>query len=58
MGYALPESVSYTEVECPVAERACGEEAVWILQHAMLGTTEDMVAFAGAIRKIQAALVD
>ena len=53
MCYALPESVSYAEVVCPVAERACGEEGVWILQHAMLGEEEDMVAFAGAIRKIQ-----
>ncbi len=53
MCYALPESVSYAEVVCPVAEQACGEEAVWILQHAMLGTTADMAAFAEAIRKIQ-----
>ncbi len=53
MCYALPDSVSYADVECPVAERACGEEAVWILQHAMLGTAEDMAAFAEAIRKIQ-----
>lgn len=57
MGYALPESMSYAEVECPIAERACAVEAVWILQHAMLGTAEDMVAFAGAIRKIQEAVV-
>ena len=45
-------------MECPVAERACAVEAVWILQHAMLGTAEDMVAFAGAIRKIQAVVID
>jgi dTDP-4-amino-4,6-dideoxygalactose transaminase len=55
MGYALPPSVSYTDVECPVAEQAC-QEAVWILQHALLGTTEDMTAFTRAIRKIQAAV--
>ena len=53
MCYALPESASYAGVVCPVAERACGEEAVWILQHAMLGSEEDMAAFAAAIRKIQ-----
>lgn len=56
MCYALPESVGYAEVVCPVAERACGEEGVWILQHAMLGTVEDMAAFAGSIRKIQTAV--
>jgi len=54
MCYALPESVSYADVTCPVAERACAQEAVWILQHAMLGTAEDMVGFAKAIQKIQA----
>jgi len=45
--------VDYTNVSCPVAERACYEEGVWILQHAMLGTREDMEDFARAIRKIQ-----
>jgi len=53
MCYAIPEIVDYTNVYCPVAEQACYEEAVWILQHAMLGTKEDMDSFAEAIRKIQ-----
>ncbi len=53
MCYAIPENVDYTNVHCPVTERACYEEAVWILQNAMLGTKEDMEKFAGAIRKIQ-----
>lgn len=53
MCYALPDSVSYTDVECPVAERACSEEGVWILQHAMLGNSSDMISFAQAITKIQ-----
>jgi dTDP-4-amino-4,6-dideoxygalactose transaminase len=52
MNYAIPASVDYTQVSCPVAEAAC-DEAVWILQHAMLGTKEDMESFAEAIRKIQ-----
>jgi dTDP-4-amino-4,6-dideoxygalactose transaminase len=51
--YAIPESVDYTHVCCPVAEKACYEEAVWIMQHAMLGTREDMEKFAQAITKIQ-----
>lgn len=51
--YALPETVNYRNVRCPVAERACFEEGVWILQQAMLGTREDMESFAEAILKIQ-----
>jgi dTDP-4-amino-4,6-dideoxygalactose transaminase len=51
--YAIPEYVDYTNVYCPVTERACYEEAVWIMQHAMLGTKEDMEKFAEAILKIQ-----
>ena len=53
MCYAIPDNVDYTRVHCPVAERACEEEGVWILQHAMLGTADDMHAFAHAIKKIQ-----
>jgi len=53
MCYALPPEVDYTRVCCPVAEKACYEDAVWILQHAMLGTKEDMEKFAEAIIKIQ-----
>lgn len=51
--YAIPEYVDYTNVRCPVAEKACYEEGVWILQHAMLGAREDMEDFARAIKKIQ-----
>ncbi|MEN8203002.1 MAG: DegT/DnrJ/EryC1/StrS family aminotransferase [Bacteroidota bacterium] len=53
MCYALPEEVDYRSVHCPVTEKACYEEGVWILQHAMLGTREDMEKYAEAIRKIQ-----
>ena len=53
MCYAIPESVDYSNVHCPVAERACYEEAIWILQHAMLGTREDMNQFVEAIKKIK-----
>ncbi|MBU1821818.1 MAG: DegT/DnrJ/EryC1/StrS family aminotransferase, partial [Bacteroidetes bacterium] len=52
MGYAIPDHVSYTDVVCPVAEQAC-REAVWILQHAMLGTADDMADFARAVQKVQ-----
>jgi len=53
MCYALPPDLDYSTVQCPVAEQACYEDAVWILQHAMLGTRADMEKFALAIRKIQ-----
>lgn len=56
MCYAIPETVDYTRVHCPVAEKACYEEAMWILQHAMLGTKEDMDQFAEAIKKIKKAV--
>ena len=53
MCYAIPEEVDYTHVVCPVTEKACYEEAVWIMQHAMLGTASDMESFAAAIKKIK-----
>jgi dTDP-4-amino-4,6-dideoxygalactose transaminase len=56
MCYAIPEHVDYAAVYCPVTEKACYEEAIWILQHAMLGTREDMEDFARAISKIQRAV--
>ncbi len=51
--YAIPPEVDYTNVRCPVAEKACSEEGVWILQPALLGDRFDMESFAEAIRKIQ-----
>lgn len=53
MCYAIPEDVDYTEVSCPVTEKACYEEAVWIMQNTMLGTKEDMDKIAEAIIKIK-----
>ncbi len=54
--YAIPEEVDYTKVSCPETEKACYEDAVWIMQHAMLGTKEDMDLIAAAIIKIQEAV--
>ena len=56
MCYAIPEEVDYTKVCCPVTEKACYEEAVWIFQNTMLGTKQDMEQFAAAIVKIQKAI--
>lgn len=55
MCYAIPDTADYSRTHCPVAEQACDTDAVWILQHAMLGEKEDMEAFANAILKIQEA---
>ena len=54
--YAIPDEVDYNQVYCPVTEKACYEEGVWILQHAMLGTKDDMKKFAEVITKIQKAI--
>jgi len=56
MCYAIPDNVDYTNVCCPVTEKACYEEAVWIMQNAMLGTKTDMEMFAKAITKIHKAV--
>ncbi|MEQ6119464.1 DegT/DnrJ/EryC1/StrS family aminotransferase [Reichenbachiella sp. MALMAid0571] len=53
MSYVIPEEVDYTNVTCPETEKACYEDAVWILQHAMLGSKEDMDLIAKAIQKIK-----
>ena len=53
MCYYIPADMDYSKVHCPVTEKACYVEAVWILQHAMLGTKTDMEKFSEAIQKIQ-----
>lgn len=56
MCYAIPEEVDYTRVCCPETEKACYEDAVWIMQNTMLGSREDMDLIAGAILKIRRAM--
>ena len=56
MCYAIPDGVDYSRINCPVTERACHEEAVWVFQNAMLGKKDDMDKFAEAILKIQKAV--
>ena len=55
MCYAIPEGVDYTKVSCPETEKACYDEAVWIMQNTLLGTKEDMDLIAEAIFKIKKA---
>ena len=38
---------------CPVSERLCAEEAVWMTHSMFLGTADDMMDVARVIRKIQ-----
>lgn len=42
------------EEKCPVCEQVC-QDAVWIMQHLLLGPKEDMESIAEAVAKIQRA---
>ena len=46
--------VDYAAFEtcCPISERACRQEAVWLPHHIFLGTSEDMDDIAEAIAKV------
>jgi len=43
----------YEKVCCPVTERICAEEAVWLTQNMLLGPEQDMHDIAAAVRKIR-----
>jgi dTDP-4-amino-4,6-dideoxygalactose transaminase len=49
------QQIDYSNFEelCPVSERACASEAVWIPQNMLLTDEEAMVDIARAVRKIQ-----
>ncbi len=40
-------------IDCPVTERACAKEGVWIPQQVLLGSRKDMNDIVESIRKIQ-----
>ncbi|MBW7995966.1 MAG: DegT/DnrJ/EryC1/StrS family aminotransferase [Candidatus Glassbacteria bacterium] len=44
--------LDYGEFDCPVSERACGEEAVWLLQNLLLAGAEGLEQIVEAVRKI------
>lgn len=44
--------VSYNSVCCPVAERLCKEEMVWLTHNMLLGNRDDMQTIVNAIQKI------
>ena len=49
------EQLVRTPEDCPVNERLCTDEAVWLPQTVLLGTQSDMDTIVGAIAKIQSA---
>jgi len=54
LGTPYHEDMDYAAFEhvCPVSERACKNEAVWLPQNVFLGTEADMNDIAAAVRKI------
>ena len=38
---------------CPVAERACEHEAIWVRHNALLGSREDTLDIVRALEKVQ-----
>jgi dTDP-4-amino-4,6-dideoxygalactose transaminase len=53
--FALGRKMDYAKVHCPVTERACSDEAIWLYQVWVLGERADMDDTAEAILKIQRA---
>ena len=43
----------YSQVHCPVTERVCAEEAIWLTQNLLLGEDRDIADIATAIEKVQ-----
>jgi len=54
LGTAYHADIDYAQFEscCPVSERACRSEAVWLPQSMFLGTRQDMDDVASAVRKV------
>jgi dTDP-4-amino-4,6-dideoxygalactose transaminase len=50
-----PVSLEENIARCPVTERICAQEAVWLTQNMLLATEQDMHDIATAISKIQRA---
>ena len=43
----------YSKLYCPVTEKACNEEGIWLTQNVLLGTQEDMDDIVEAVKKIR-----
>jgi dTDP-4-amino-4,6-dideoxygalactose transaminase len=46
--------IDYSEFNCPVAGRACGEEAVWLLQSLLLADSRGLEDIVRAFEKVRA----
>jgi dTDP-4-amino-4,6-dideoxygalactose transaminase len=45
--------IDYADFHCPVTEKACGSEAVWLLQNLLLGERESLDDIVRAVEKIR-----
>ena len=45
--------VTFEMPDCPVTEKACAEEGVWLTQRVLLGSRADMDDVVTAVRKVQ-----
>lgn len=45
--------IDYSSFDCPVAERACRSEAVWILQNLLLADRENLEDIVRAVEKVR-----
>jgi dTDP-4-amino-4,6-dideoxygalactose transaminase len=54
LGTTYHADIDYASFEnlCPVSERACNSEAVWLAQNIFLGTEKDMDDIAEAVKKV------
>jgi dTDP-4-amino-4,6-dideoxygalactose transaminase len=54
LGTAYHEDIDYAafEKKCPVSERACNSEAIWLPQNILLGTEQDMDDVVKAVHKV------
>lgn len=43
----------YDKVHCPVTEKACAEEGIWLYQNMLLGSKEDMDDICKAVEKVK-----
>ena len=48
-----PIEVDYSQVSCPVAEKASGKEMIWLPHEIFLGTTADIDDLCDAIAKLR-----
>lgn len=47
------QKVNFTKINCPVAERACDSEALWLTQPILLGEKQDMDDIVSAAEKVR-----